>query len=54
MDTRVVETDQVFPSGLTIKQANELHAMIIQGTRIFGAIAIFAHILAWALTPWGK
>lgn len=50
-----MDTDEkVYPSGLTMRQADELHGFLIQGTRIFGAIALFAHVLAWALTPWGK
>ncbi len=43
---------KVYPSGLTIAEAEELHSHVINGTRAFGAIAVLAHALAYALTPW--
>ncbi len=43
---------KVYPSGLTLAEAEELHSHVINGTRVFGAIAVFAHFLAYALTPW--
>jgi light-harvesting protein B-800-850 beta chain len=44
--------DKVFQTGLTLAEAESLHAFIINGTRVFGAIAVVAHVLAFALTPW--
>jgi light-harvesting protein B-800-850 beta chain len=43
---------KVYPSGLTLAEAEELHGHVINGTRIFGAIAVVAHILSYLLTPW--
>ncbi len=43
---------KVYPSGLTIAEAEELHSHVINGTRTFGAIAVVAHALAYVLTPW--
>ena len=46
------DPDRVWPSGLTIGEAEELHRHIIDGTLVFGFIAILAHILAYVYTPW--
>jgi light-harvesting protein B-800-850 beta chain len=48
------DPNRVWPSGLTMREAEELHDGLKQGTRIFGAIAILAHILAFIQTPWLK
>lgn len=46
------DQDQVWPTGLTVGQAEEVHAHLIDGTRVFGAIALFAHFLVAISTPW--
>jgi light-harvesting protein B-800-850 beta chain len=46
------DANKVWPSGLTLKEAEELHGYVINGTRIFGAIALLAHLLSYAYTPW--
>ena len=47
------DADRVFPSGLTVREAEEVHKHIIDGTRVFAAISIIAHILAFVFSPWG-
>jgi light-harvesting protein B-800-850 beta chain len=37
---------------LTEKEAQELHSHVIDGARIFLAIAIVAHLLAFVWSPW--
>lgn len=44
--------EKVWPTGLTQKEAEEVHSYIIDGTRVFGLIAALAHILAAYTTPW--
>jgi light-harvesting protein B-800-850 beta chain len=48
----MADPKKVYPTGLTLAEAEELHGYVINGTRAFGAIAVFAHFLAYALTPW--
>ena len=48
------EPDKVWPTGLTPRQAEELHDYLINGTRVFFMIAVVAHILAYILTHWMK
>ncbi|MBT3071858.1 light-harvesting protein [Rhodomicrobium sp. Az07] len=43
---------KVYQSGLTLAEAEELHSYVLSGTRAFGVIALFAHFLAYAFTPW--
>ncbi|MEM1046951.1 MAG: light-harvesting antenna LH1, beta subunit [Pseudomonadota bacterium] len=46
------EAEKVWPTGLTLSEAEELHSYIIDGTRVFGVIALLAHILVAISTPW--
>jgi light-harvesting protein B-800-850 beta chain len=46
------DATKVWPSGLTLPEAEELHKRILEGTRQFGALALLAHILAFAFSPW--
>ena len=46
------DPDRVWPTGLTIREAEGLHRYIIDGTRVFFFISLLAHILVASLTPW--
>jgi len=46
------DPNRVWPSGLTIAEAEELHSHVIDGTRVFGLIAIAAHFLCYIYLPW--
>ncbi len=48
----MADPKKVYPTGLTIAEAEELHGYVINGTRVFGACAVLAHCLAYVLTPW--
>ena len=41
-------------TGLSVKEAEELHRNLIQGTQFFGFIAALAHLLAYIYSPWLK
>jgi light-harvesting protein B-800-850 beta chain len=42
------DPDKVWPTGLTLREAEDL----IDGTRVFGVIALIAHVLVAVTTPW--
>jgi light-harvesting protein B-800-850 beta chain len=46
------DPDKVWPTGLTLHEAEEVHSYLIDGTRVFGLIALLAHLLVAATTPW--
>ena len=46
------DPDKVWPTGLTLREAEEVHSYLIDGTRVFGVIALIAHILVAVSTPW--
>ena len=46
------DPDKVWPTGLTLREAEEVHSYLIDGTRVFGVIALLAHILVAVTTPW--
>lgn len=43
---------KVWPTGLTLGEAEELQKYLVSGTRLFALISICAHFLAYQLTPW--
>lgn len=46
------EDEWTGPTGLTVRESEEIHKQIIDGTRVFGVVSIIAHILAYMYTPW--
>jgi light-harvesting protein B-800-850 beta chain len=48
----MADETRVWPTGLTLPEAEELHRHVIDGSRVFFLIAVIAHILAYIYTPW--
>ena len=48
----MADSDKVWPTGLTLEEAEEVHSYLMDGTRVFAAIALLAHILVAVATPW--
>lgn len=46
------DSTKVWPSGLTYPQAEELHKYMVEGTKAFAVVAVIAHVLAFAFSPW--
>jgi light-harvesting protein B-800-850 beta chain len=48
------DLNKVWPTGLTIKESEALHKHVIDGSRVFFVIALFAHMLVYIYSPWLK
>jgi light-harvesting protein B-800-850 beta chain len=48
----MADPNKVWPTGLTEAESEEIHRNLIQGTQIFGMIAVLAHLLAYVYSPW--
>jgi light-harvesting protein B-800-850 beta chain len=48
----VDDPNKVWPTGLTIRESEELHRQVIDGTRVFFVISAIAHVLAYIYSPW--
>ena len=46
------DPDRVWPTGLTIRESEEIHKHVIDGARVFFVISLVAHLLAAVYSPW--
>ena len=46
------DPDRIWPTGLTVRESEELHRHVIDGSRVFFMISLIAHVLAYICTPW--
>jgi light-harvesting protein B-800-850 beta chain len=46
------DPDRVWPAGLNLREAEKVRSCLIDGTRVFGVIALIAHLLVAVSTPW--
>lgn len=46
------DPNKIWPTGLNLSEAEEVHSYLIDGTRVFGVIALIAHLLVAVTTPW--
>ncbi len=53
MANDIDDPDRVWPTGLTIRESEELHKHVIDGARVFFLISLIAHALVYAFSPWG-
>ncbi len=45
-------SERVWPTGLTMRESEEIHKHFIDGTRVFFFISLAAHVLVYLFTPW--
>lgn len=47
------EAHKTYTTGVTMAEAEELTKYLWDGTKMFGAVSLVAHILLFAFSPWG-
>ena len=46
------DPNEIWPTGHTLREAEAVHSSLIDGTRVFGVIALIAHVFVAVSTPW--